>query len=45
MLTDEQLDCDVTFRQDNDEFFTGELRIYNETDVLDKDHPFIAIKE
>lgn len=39
-LHPEQLDCDVTVEVDG-EFFSADLRICGETDVLDENHPVI----
>jgi len=45
-FTPEQLDMDVTVHlRTVDEFFQGELAINIGTDVLDHDHPVIAVEE
>ena len=44
-LDEEQLDMDVTVRTKDDEFFAiSRMSITTETDVLDKNHPFLLVK-
>lgn len=49
MLSEEQLDCDVTvYDGDSDDFFVchaAELEIHGETGALDDKHPYLTIKE
>ncbi len=41
-LTDEQLDCDVTIHDQNDEYFPATLLFDVAGDVLDLDHPYLS---
>ena len=43
-FTDEQLDSDVTICQDNGEFFAVLLAFQDGDDVLDDNHPYLAVK-
>jgi hypothetical protein len=44
-LDEEQLDMDVTVKTKNDEFFAiSRMGFSMETDVLDKNHPFLVVK-
>lgn len=48
MLSEEQLDCDITIYHPEDQKFYPAIigmRITRETDVLDKNHPFFHILE
>jgi len=45
-LSDEQLDCDLTVYDPNEQEFYGanlDLSTTEESDVLDKNHPYLAI--
>ena len=45
-MNEEQLDSDVTIHTDTDEYFAAILKYADENcDVLDEDHPYLAIKE
>jgi len=46
-LSEEQLNCDVTVYDDYGDEYHGwvEFGIVEETDVLDKDHPILILKQ
>lgn len=44
-LTDEQLDCDVTVHDLDDEYFPiSSLETYDTEGVLDDNHPFLEVQ-